>query len=281
MPRWKKKKRRSVRYKIVCSDLIRELNRLAPPSLACDWDNPGLLVGRAQKEVEKVMTCLDVTDAVIDQAVNEGVDMIVSHHPLIFHAVKQVNDDDFIGRRILRLARHDIVSFAMHTNFDIAPGCMADLAADRLGMTKEEPLEITGEINGEPVGIGKVGFLPEPMTLADLAKQVEERFELPFVTVFGSGQTDEPVRRIAVSPGSGRDMTDAAVQKNVQVLITGDIGHHEGIDAAARKVAVIDAGHYGIEHIFIDFMKDFLISAFGGAVTAVTADPAFPQQIII
>ncbi len=266
---------------IVCSDIIRELDRLAPPDLACDWDNPGLLVGRSQKEIDRVLTCLDVTDAVIDQAIREGADMIVSHHPLIFHAIKQVNDNSFIGRRILRLAGNDIVSFAMHTNFDIAPGCMADLAADRLGMTKEEPLEVTGEVDGEPVGIGKVGFLSESLTISDLAAEVKERFGLPFVTVFGSGLMSEPVRRVAISPGSGRDMTDPAVRKNVQVLITGDIGHHEGIDAAARQLAVIDAGHYGIEHIFIDFMKDFLISAFGDSLTVITADPDFPQQLIV
>ncbi len=265
---------------IVCSDIIRELDRLAPPELACDWDNPGLLVGRASKEVNRVMTCLDVTDAVVSQAVNEDVDMIVSHHPLIFHAIKKVNDENFITRRVLALARHDIVSFAMHTNFDIAPGCMTDLAADRLGMTKEEPLEITGEVDGKPVGIGKVGFLPEPLTLKDLAEEVRVRFGLEFVTVFGADTEDGPVRRVAVSPGSGRDMTDAAVQKNVQVLITGDIGHHEGIDAVARQVAVIDAGHYGIEHIFIDFMKDYLRAHFGDAITVITADPAFPQTVI-
>ncbi len=265
---------------IVCSDIIQELDRLAPPGLACDWDNPGLLVGRASKEVNKVLTCLDVTDAVISQAVNEDVDMIVSHHPLIFHAIKQVNDGNFITGRVLTLARNDIVSFAMHTNFDIAPGCMADLAADRLGMTKEEPLEITGEVNGESVGIGKVGFLPEPLTLKELAEEVRERFGLEFVTLFGSETADRPVRRVAISPGSGRDMTDPAVQKNVQVLITGDIGHHEGIDAAARHLAVIDAGHYGIEHIFIDFMRDYLSSLFGDAITVITADPAFPQTVI-
>ncbi len=265
---------------IVCRDLCDELNRLAPPALACDWDNPGLLTGRMEKEINKVLTALDVTDAVVDQAVNEGVDLIVSHHPLIFHAIKKVNDEDFIGRRILRLAGNDICSFAMHTNFDIAPGCMADLAADVLGMTKEEPLETTAEVDGCEVGIGKVGFLPEPMDIKTLAKLVKERFGIPFVSVFGAAQIQEPVRRIAISPGSGRDMTDFAVAKNAQVLITGDIGHHEGIDAAARGLAIIDAGHYGIEHIFIDFMRDFLNSIHGDALTVITAEPDFPQYLI-
>lgn len=257
------------------------LNRLAPPGLACEWDNPGFQAGRSDKRIQKALIALDVTDEVVEQAIDADVDLIVSHHPLIFRPLKRVNDEDFISRRIVRLLQHDICYFAMHTNFDIAPGCMADLAAEQLGMTAEEPLEVTDEVDGRPVGIGKVGIWREPISVEEMAEIIKEKFHLPFVTVFGTGQVTENVQRIAISPGSGGSMIKAAIDKKVQVLITGDIGHHDGIDAAANGVAVIDAGHYGIEQIFIPFMQTFLSEIPGVNLEVIAAEPAFPEKLIL
>ncbi|MCC8127636.1 MAG: Nif3-like dinuclear metal center hexameric protein [Clostridiales bacterium] len=265
---------------MVCRNVINILNRLAPPGLACEWDNPGFQAGRSDKQIERVLTALDVTDEVVEQAIEADVDLIVSHHPLIFRPLKRVNDEDFISRRIVRLLQHDICYFAMHTNFDIAPGCMADLAAAQLGMIAEEPLEITDEVDGKPVGIGKVGVWKDPVSVEDMAKIVKEKFHLPFVTVFGTGQVTKQVQRIAISPGSGGSMVKAAIDKQAEVLITGDIGHHDGIDAAANGVSVIDAGHYGIEQIFIPFMQRFLSEIPGANLEVITAEPAFPEKLI-
>lgn len=264
-----------------CSDLIRQLELLAPPEYACDWDNPGLLAGWSDKEVHRILVALDATDEVVEQAVRENVDLLVTHHPLIFKPLKKVNDQDFISRRILKLIRQGICYFAMHTNFDIAPGCMADLAAAQLGMTAEEPLEVTAEADGLPVGIGKVGRMPEPVTVEELAKLVKERFGLLYVTVYGMEQVRGPVTRLAVSPGSGGSMLRHGIAKGVQVMVTGDIGHHEGIDAAANGMAVIDAGHYGLEHIFIPFVKDYLEKLCGDDVKVLAAEPAFPARVIL
>lgn len=263
-----------------CSDVIGRLEKLAPAALACDWDNPGLQAGRTEKEIRRVLVALDMTDEVVEQAILEGVDMIVTHHPLIFKPLKLVNDQNFISRRILKLLQADICYFAMHTNFDVTPGGMADLAAAQLGMTAEAPLEITGEVDGEAVGIGKVGVLPEAISLECLARQVKERFGLPFVTVYGMDAITEPIVRVAVSPGAGGSMIDCGLKAQVQVLITGDIGHHSGIDAVANHMAVIDAGHYGLEHIFIPFMEHYLKQIPGGDLEVLTAPPAFPACMI-
>ena len=107
-----------------CRELIEILEELAPVSLACDWDNPGLLAGRSDKEVRTVYLALDATDDVIDNAVECRADMIITHHPLIFKPLKKVNDEDFISRRILKMIQNDISYYAMHTNFDAAPGCI-------------------------------------------------------------------------------------------------------------------------------------------------------------
>ena len=147
-----------------CSEIISVLERLAPPSCACDWDNVGLLVGRRDREVRKIRIALDADDAVVRQVVEEGADMLLTHHPMIFKPLKKINDDDFISRRVLALAASDISYYAMHTNFDGAPGCMADLAADRLGLANRQVLEPMGELEGKPYGIGMVGELVAPMT---------------------------------------------------------------------------------------------------------------------
>lgn len=264
-----------------CRDWIKILDRLAPREYACDWDNPGFLAGRGGKEVERILVALDATDQVVEQAVREKADLLVTHHPLIFKPLKQVNDEHFISRRILQLIQADIGYFAMHTNFDAAPGCMADLAANRLGILDGEPLEVTGEADGSPIGIGKVGRLAEPVTLEELAANVKTAFGLPFVTVYGAEAAGgRPVSRIAVSPGSGSSMTGFAAKKGAQVLVTGDIGHHTGIDAAACGVTVIDAGHYGLEQIFIPFVAEYLSREGDGSAQVLTAAPAFPVKML-
>ncbi|MCD8084237.1 MAG: Nif3-like dinuclear metal center hexameric protein [Clostridiales bacterium] len=262
-----------------CSEIVTYLEKLAPPEYACEWDNPGFQVGRSDKDVKRVLVALDATDEVIRQAEEEGADMIVTHHPLIFKPLRQVNDENFISRRVLHMIRADLCYFVMHTNFDIAPGCMADLAAERLGMIAEEPLETTAEADGVPVGIGKVGWLSRAMTGGELAGRGRERFDLPFVTVYGTEQVTQPLQRIAISPGSGGSMVGEALRKGVSALITGDIGHHDGIDAAANHMAVIDAGHYGLEHIFIPFVAEFLEQISGGELSVIQAREAFPARL--
>ena len=218
-----------------CSEWMEKLEKLAPKSLACEWDNPGLLAGRAEKEVKKVLIALDATDDVVDLAVKEQVDLLITHHPLIFHSMKKVNDQDFIGRRLIKLIQADISMYAMHTNFDIAPGCMADL--------------------------------------------VKEQFGLPYVTVYGQEAAPGLVERISVCPGSGRGMEIEAEKAGAQVLITGDMGHHEGIDAAANGLVVIDAGHYGLEHIFIAFMAEHCKNQIDGDAQIIQMPLRFPVQV--
>ena len=108
-----------------CRELLKRLEELAPAEYACDWDNPGFLAGRADKEIHKVFVALDATDEAVDQAIEEKADLLLTHHPLIFKALKKVNDEDFVSRRILRMIQADLCYVAMHTNFDCAPEGMA------------------------------------------------------------------------------------------------------------------------------------------------------------
>ena len=259
-----------------CRQWMEQLEQLAPISCACEWDNPGLLAGRGDKEIKKVLVALDATDEVVDQAIAQKVDMLLTHHPLIFKPIKKINDQDFIGRRLVKLIQADICYYAMHTNFDAAPGCMADLAARKLHLVETAPLEALGELGGVAYGIGKTGILLSKMSLKELAESVKKEFGVPYVTVYGANQFEGMVRRVAICPGSGKGMTAEALAAGAQVLVTGDIGHHDGIDAAANGLVIIDAGHYGLEHMFIEFMADYCKEKIDSGVQVVKAPVEFP-----
>jgi dinuclear metal center YbgI/SA1388 family protein len=233
---------------------MQKLEELSPAHFAQDWDNVGLLVGRPDKEIKSVYIALDATDDAIDEAVSLGVDMIITHHPMIFKGLKQVRSDHFIGRRIIKLLQNDMCYFAMHTNFDIMG--MADAAADELKLRKRQVLQTTYEDEISTEGFGRFGILPEIMTLRECAAFVKQRFGISKVRVFGDGEME--VEKAAICPGSGGSMIDAAIHLQADVYITGDIDHHEGIDAVARGLAIIDAGHFGIEQIFVPYMKEYL-----------------------
>lgn len=239
---------------MICQELMLKLEELSPSHFAQDWDNVGLLVGRPEKEIRSVYIALDATDEAIAEAAAKGADLVISHHPMIFKGIKQVREDDFIGRRIIKLVQNDMCYFAMHTNFDIMG--MADAAADELKLKDRQVLEKTYEDEISTEGFGRIGTFNKSMTLEECAAFVKECFGISRVRVFGN--RDSRVEKAAICPGSGGSMIQAALLGKADVYITGDIDHHEGIDAAARGLAIIDAGHYGIEKIFVPYMKEYL-----------------------
>lgn len=239
---------------MTCQEIITILQRQAPEHYACDWDNVGLLVGDAGKEVKRVYIALDATEETIEEAKAFGADMLLTHHPMIFKGLKKVNSEDFIGKRVMSLIQADMAYYAMHTNFDVKG--MAELAAERMGLLDCQVLEATCEDEEGIQGIGKVGTFSDAITVRECAEQVKQAFHIEQVKVFGN--LDAKITKAAICPGSGKSVIGNALRSGAQVLITGDIDHHEGIDAAARNMAVIDAGHYGVEKIFIPYMKQYL-----------------------
>ncbi len=225
---------------MLCSEIIHILEKQSPPEYALSWDNVGLLVGRKNREVHKLLLAVDASLEVIDMAIEQHFDMIVTHHPIIFGKIGRVNDTTVLGRKVLDLIEHGINCYAMHTNFDTKGG-MAKEAARRLALQNTEVLEET--MDGE--GIGQAGFLQNMMTLSELAEHVKDKFDLKNVILYGDKQTK--VEKVAISPGSGKSVISVARDKGVQCLITGDIGHHEGLDACEMGVCILDASHYGLE----------------------------------
>ncbi|MGN0161267.1 MAG: Nif3-like dinuclear metal center hexameric protein [Lachnospiraceae bacterium] len=257
-----------------CSEIMSIIENVCPKSSACVWDNPGLIAGDKDAQVNSIMVALDATSQVIDAAIKEKVDMLITHHPLIFGKISQINTDDIVGKRILKLMRNGINYYAAHTNFDVK--AMATLSASMLGLEAPEVLEVTDVSEGVEEGIGRISDVFESSARTWIGK-VKACFELENVIVYGD--VDKIVKRVAISPGSGKSMIPAAVEKKADLLITGDITHHDGIDAVEAGLTVIDAGHYGLEYIFIDYMAKFLERECNG-VRIVTCKAGMPYQIM-
>ena len=229
-----------------------------PADMAEHWDNVGLLVGDDEAEVHHVLLALDLTEKTLDEAISAGADMIITHHPMIFEGQKKMNNHSFTGRRILKLIRNRIQYYAMHTNYDVLG--MAELSADYLKLTDREVLSVTAHTEQGEEGFGRVGMLPEQMTLRECGDFVKKALALHDLRVYGN--PDCLVQKAAVCTGSGKSMIPDALAKGAQVYVTGDIDHHTGIDAVAAGLPIIDAGHYGTEYIFMEAMKKKLSQKF-------------------
>ncbi|MBD5465955.1 MAG: Nif3-like dinuclear metal center hexameric protein [Lachnospiraceae bacterium] len=238
-----------------CEEVMAKLEELSPLMYASEWDNVGLQTGRRDKEVRRIYIALDATDEVIEDAVKKRADMLLTHHPMIFKPVRKITGEHFVGRRIIKLIQNDMCYYAMHTNFDVMG--MADAAADEIGLKSRTVLETTFEDEISKEGFGRIGKLPAVMSLRECAELVKQKFGIDYVKVFGDLEAD--LETAAIMPGSGKSMITAAIEGGADVMITGDIDHHEGMDGAAQGLFIIDAGHFGLEQIFVPYMEEYLI----------------------
>ena len=227
-----------------CSEIMEVIRETFPEDKALSWDHVGLLCGEEDQEVSKILVAVDVTEEIVESAVVKGCDMIISHHPMIFSPLYSVNAKDHTGRKLLKLIRNNICCFAMHTNYDTVR--MAKLAGELLGLSDMEELCEDG--------IGVIGNLKD--TAAGLCEKVKHTFGLSQVIFYGN--TSTRIDKVAIVPGSGKSTIREALSKGAQVLITGDIGHHDGLDAKEMGLSIIDASHYGVEQIFVKDMGEYL-----------------------
>ena len=239
-----------------CRDVVEFLEREVPLDGAESWDNPGFLVGDMEQEVRKILVVLDITNEVVEMAVKENVDFILAHHPVIFSKIQKCTSDDFLQKKLLTLIRNDICCYGMHTNYDVYRMC--DAVGRRLSLTADAPVEISSNpaLASDNKGIGFISTFKEKKSLQEFAKKVKNDFGLDSVMIYGDPQ--QQIEKVAVVPGSGKSLMKEAMEKEADVLITGDFGHHEGLDAVDMGLTVIDAGHYGLEQVFIDDMEELL-----------------------
>ena len=247
-------------------EVIAALDARYDPALAEGWDAVGLVCGDPDEPVGRVLFAVDPTTAVVDEVVGTGADLLVTHHPLFLTPVHGVPADDPRGRLVHRLIRAGAALFVAHTNADRAPGSGVNAAlSDALGLTGAVPLEPAGADPG--AGLGRVGELPEAMTLSAFAARVAAVLPATVGGVRAAGDPDRVVRRVAVCGGSGGSLLDAAAEAGADVFLTSDLKHHPVSDAMdSTGPAVCDVAHFASEWPWLPVAADVLHRDLSGRV---------------
>ncbi len=251
-------------------DIYQYIDSMAPFSTQLDFDNAGLLVGRGDATVDKVLVALDITAQVIEEAVDMGAQLILSHHPVIFHPLKSVTDGDTAGEKVLLLAEHHIAAICAHTNLDAAQNGVNDLLARRLALTGIGQLHQDGvDDQGRPYGIGRVGVLDtnEPMDAAAFATLVKAQLNAASVRYADAGKD---VRRVAVGGGSCGSMLTDALAAGCDTFVTADVKYDVFLEARALGINLLDAGHFATENVVVEPLAQSLQQAFPGLKVAVS-----------
>lgn len=232
------------------------IDSIIPFSTQESWDNSGFLAGDPDMGVHRIITALDITNKVIDEAISENAELIVSHHPVIFTPLKSVMTNSPVGRMILR----EISAICTHTPFDMSPLGMNkglyDLLSEPLGLSESY---IPFEETGEGLSVGRIYELNAPLSPEEAAKKAKSALGCSAVRFSGGGRV---IRKIAVSSGSGGSFIELAQRKGADALISGDFKHDAFIDSGNDGFTIIDCGHFHTERIFCGIMKKLISEAF-------------------
>lgn len=240
-------------------DISSYLEAEAPLEMSEDFDNAGLLVGLTDRNVTRVLVALDITDEVIEEACEKGVQMIVSHHPLFF-SCENIRDTDIIGRKIIRLIENGISALCMHTNLDAAGWGVNTVLAQRLGLSGIELLEEAGtDEEGMAYGIPKLGTLSSPMDFLEFMEKVKASLETLGLRYHNAGKM---VHRVAVCGGSGGSFLEKAVLKSCDTLVTADIKYDVFLRAKEMGINIIDGDHFCTENVVCPVVRDKLLERF-------------------
>lgn len=241
------------------NDLVLFLEQFAPPTLAEGWDNVGLLVGDRQRPVKRVMTCLTITPASAAEAIDERADLVVTHHPLPFQAVKRITTDTPTGRMLWDLIGAGISVYSPHTAFDSAADGINAGIASRLELLEVQPLRCIGEAN---LGAGRCGRLPAAESLVELVERVKLALDLPLVQIVGD--FGARVERVGIACGAAGEFLADVRAAGCQAFVTGETRFHTCLEAEALGIGLVLVGHYASERPGVAHLANVIGREFPG-----------------
>src|SRR5690606_13038316 len=250
-------------------ELIGVLQTAYPPELAEDWDAVGLVCGDPEDEVERVLVCVDPVQATVAEAEELGAHLVVAHHPLLLRGVSSVAADTRKGKLVHRMIRNGIALYCAHTNADSANPGVSDALAEAIGLTELRPLNPHPLAEPEePIGIGRIGELPAPMTLREFTKQVAAALPPTEPGVLAAGDPDRQIRTVAVSGGAGDSYLSVATRARVDAFVTADLRHHPASEhlADGDVPALIGVTHWASEWPWCEQAADVIRAACEGTV---------------
>jgi len=239
-------------------EVIKVLENFAPLETAQSWDNSGWQINLGKKQANKVLLCLSVTPKILSQAIENGCDFIISHHPLIFGGLKNISYETVTQKLIVDCIRNNIQVYSAHTNLDCAHGGVNDTLCDKLGVS---PIETIADFV-------KIAEFPEPMTLDSFILKLKISLNAPKIKIINP-QNKQEIRKIAVCGGSGGDFVNEL--KGIDAFITGDIKYHTALEV--QDMILIDAGHFETEKIILQTLKNLLHDVAQDIVIAKETEP--------
>ena len=277
-------------------DILAVLEAVAPPHLQESYDNAGLIVGHPEAEVTGVLVWLDSTEAVVEEALALGCNLVVAHHPIVFRGLKRFNGSSYVERTVMQAIRHDVALYAIHTNLDNVyyQGVNAKIA-EKLGLGETRILSprkgspesrvlspesapdsgLRTQDSGLSTGAGMIGLLPQPMAETDFLHHVKSALQASCVR--HTALRNKPVEKVAVCGGSGSFLLSEALRTGAHAFVTADFKYHEFFDAEGRLV-IADIGHYESEQFTIELLFDIVrekFPTFALHCTKVNTNPVF------
>lgn len=242
------------------ADVCQFLEQFAPLSFSEDWDNTGLLIGQSSQQVSRAMTCLTITEAVVEEAVSSDIGLLVSHHPLLFRGAQRITSDTMEGRMLLKLIRHDVAVYSPHTAFDSCAQGINQRLAESCGLQGIESLR-PSPIDRHP-GSGRTGSLAQPVTLLDFLATVREAVAARYLEFHGDSEGQ--VGKVAVACGSAAEFLSDAIAAGCDTFVTGEARFHAVLEAQAAGVNLILTGHYESERPAIEQLAEEIQAAVPG-----------------
>lgn len=248
-------------------EVFRFLQEKAPFELQEGFDNAGFLVGREESSINRILVSLDITEQVVREAADQGAQLIVAHHPVIFGGVTSVTDQTVTGRILLSLAENGIAAICAHTNLDAVEGGVNDALALRLGLTDIGQLKQAGiDGRGRPYGIGRVGMVPE-QPLYDFAIAVKRLLGANGIRLVDGGKG---VRMVAVGGGACAEFMADALAQGCDTFVTSDVKYHQFLEARALGLNLVDAGHFPTENVVCPVLQNWLAKRFPQVAVSVS-----------
>lgn len=235
---------------IKLKNIIRRLEKKYPQNLKEDWDNVGLILGDSNQEIKKIQLSLDVTDEVIEKAVKNKVDLIITHHPMIFGSLKKINNQTILGKKILKLLKNNISVYTLHTNLDSAKDGLNNYIVQKLGIQKSEILD---KMPQEGNGIGRIFNLAQKVFISEYIEEIKEKLEIANIKAVYN--ENRKIKKVGIVNGSGASYIRQMKRAGVDLFITADIKYHEALDSLEAGLPLVDIGHYESEVFFSDLIK--------------------------
>ncbi|MCH4148659.1 MAG: Nif3-like dinuclear metal center hexameric protein [Prevotella sp.] len=236
-------------------EVVNALERFAPLPLQEDFDNAGLQIGLTEAEVSGALLCLDVTEQIVDEAIRRGCNLIISHHPLIFHKLSRISGEDYVQRTVMKAIRADITIASMHTNMDSAQGGVNYKIAEKMGLHELSFFGSLKTVENVDGGEGVIGSFSEPMAADDFILMLKKTFDVECV------QANQLIRReikkVALCGGAGSFLLQEAIEKGADAFVTGEMHYHEffGHD---QEIQIAVIGHYQSEQFTNEIFKSII-----------------------